>query len=52
MLRVSLETGTTAAFGPARMMYTSMGFVPCGPFGDYQPSDDSFFMTLDLAPEH
>lgn len=49
--RVSLETGTTAAFGPARMMYASAGFVPCGPFAGYQPSDDNFFMTLDLAPE-
>jgi putative acetyltransferase len=50
--RVSLETGTTAAFAPARMMYARAGFVPCGPFADYQPSTDNFFMTLDLAPEH
>ena len=50
--RVSLETGTTAAFAPARMMYARAGFVPCGPFADYQPSADNFFMTLDLAPEH
>ena len=48
--RVSLETGTTPAFAPARMMYASAGFVPCGPFADYQPSDDNCFMTLDLAP--
>ena len=48
--RVSLETGTTPAFAPARMMYQSAGFVPCGPFADYQPSDDNCFMTLDLAP--
>jgi putative acetyltransferase len=47
--RVSLETGTTAAFAPARMLYCSAGFVPCGPFGSYQPSEDNCFMTLDLA---
>jgi len=46
--RVSLETGTTAAFAPARTLYRSAGFVPCGPFGGYQPTDDNTFMTLDL----
>src|SRR5215469_7661813 len=46
---VSLETGTTAAFAPARALYESAGFVPCGPFGSYQPSEDNTFMTLDLA---
>ena len=29
--RVSLETGTTAAFAPARALYQSAGFVACGP---------------------
>lgn len=47
--RVSLETGTMAAFAPARALYASAGFVPCGPFGDYQPSEDNCFMTLHLA---
>jgi putative acetyltransferase len=46
--RVSLETGTTAAFGPARLLYQSAGFVRCGPFADYQPSEDNLFMTLEL----
>jgi putative acetyltransferase len=46
--RVSLETGTTAAFGPARMLYQSAGFVPCGPFGGYRPSEDNLFMTLEF----
>jgi putative acetyltransferase len=46
--RVSLETGTMAAFAPARALYESAGFVLCGPFGDYQPSEDNMFMTLDL----
>ncbi len=46
--RVSLETGTMAAFAPARALYESAGFVRCGPFGGYQPSEDNMFMTLDL----
>jgi putative acetyltransferase len=47
--QVSLETGTTAAFAPARALYASAGFVPCGPFSDYQPSQDNCFMTVTLA---
>lgn len=46
--RVSLETGTTAAFAPARALYHSAGFISCGPFADYQPSEDNQFMTLEL----
>lgn len=46
--RVSLETGTTPAFAAARALYESAGFVPCGPFADYQPSEHNTFMTLDL----
>jgi putative acetyltransferase len=46
--RVSLETGTTAAFAPARALYQSAGFVVCGPFAGYQPSGDNLFMTLEL----
>jgi putative acetyltransferase len=47
--RVSLETGTMAAFAPARALYASAGFRPCGPFGSYRPSPNSTFMTLLLA---
>lgn len=47
--RVSLETGTGAAFAPARALYSSAGFVPCGPFADYQRSEDNAFMTLELG---
>ena len=43
--RVSLETGSTPAFAPARSLYTQAGFQPCGPFGDYRPSPNSTFMT-------
>jgi putative acetyltransferase len=43
--RVSLETGAMDAFAPARSLYASMGFEPCGPFGDYAASPNSAFMT-------
>ena len=34
--RVSLEAGTTDAFAPAvRSLYTTVGFKPCAPFGEY-----------------
>jgi putative acetyltransferase len=48
-LRVSLETGTMAAFAPARSLYASAGFVPCGPFAEYSSSPHNMFMTLSLA---
>ena len=47
--QVSLETGTTAAFAPARMLYRSAGFVRCGPFAGHRPSYDNLFMTLEFA---
>jgi putative acetyltransferase len=46
--RVSLETGAGAAFAPARSLYVHAGFVRCGPFGDYDRSRNSTFMTLSL----
>ncbi len=49
MHRLSLETGTMTAFAPARALYASVGFTPCGPFGGYRPSPDNTFMTLRLA---
>ena len=51
--RVSLETGTMAAFAPARSLYSHLGFEPCEPFGSYRPSPNSVCMTLrldDAAP--
>lgn len=47
--RVSLETGSMAAFAPARSMYAKAGFTECEPFADYQPSPHSTFMTLSLG---
>lgn len=46
--RVSLETGSMAAFAPARAMYASVGFVDCQPFADYVESSYSSFMSLTL----
>ena len=43
--RVSLETGTTDAFEPARRLYGDAGFEPCEPFGSYSEIGSSFFMT-------
>ena len=47
--RLSLETGTMAAFAPARALYASAGFEPCPPFGEYRPSRNSTFMTMELG---
>jgi putative acetyltransferase len=46
--RLSLETGSTQAFAPARSLYAEAGFTPCGPFGDYPPGRGNTFMTLAL----
>lgn len=46
--RVSIETGSSDDFAPARALYATAGFVPCGPFGEYSASDWNTFMTLDL----
>ena len=43
-----LETGTPAAFDPARALYARYGFRECGPFADYVEDPYSVFMTLDL----
>lgn len=46
--RVSLETGSTQAFAPARLLYAEAGFTPCGPFGDYPTDRGNTFMTMAL----
>jgi putative acetyltransferase len=48
---LSLETGSQPAFAPARTLYATAGFRLCGPFGDYEPSPSSTFMTLSLADQ-
>jgi putative acetyltransferase len=49
--RLSLETGPTAEFAPARSLYAAYGFRACGPFGPYALDEFSVFMTLDLRLE-
>jgi putative acetyltransferase len=44
--RVSLETGAGEAFAPARALYESAGFVPCGAFAGYEESPNRALMTL------
>jgi len=46
--RISLETGSSEAFAPARTLYARQGFRPCGPFGNYAEDPFSFFMTREL----
>lgn len=46
--RLSLETGSTEPFEPARRLYAANGFAECGPFADYGPDPFSFFMTRTL----
>ncbi|MFM5908377.1 MAG: GNAT family N-acetyltransferase [Novosphingobium sp.] len=43
--QLSLETGTTEPFEPARGLYASRGFEVCGPFADYALDPFSVFMT-------
>ena len=43
--RLSLETGSGAAFEPATGLYRRYGFVDCDPFADYKPDPFSRFMT-------
>ncbi|RAO67572.1 uncharacterized protein BHQ10_003584 [Talaromyces amestolkiae] len=46
--RLSLETGTVAAFVDAKRLYERCGFVRCEPFADYVAHEDNMFMTIEL----
>jgi len=48
VLRLSLETGRGPAFEPALMLYRRRGFAEGAPFSDYEASDFSQFLHLDL----
>jgi putative acetyltransferase len=48
-IKLSLETGTHAAFEPAHNLYRSQGFAMSGPFGSYLPNEHSVFMELQLS---
>lgn len=47
--RLSLETGPTAGFDPARTLYTSLGFTECKRFGDYAEDPFSVFMQKQIS---
>lgn len=47
--RLSLETGSGAAFEAALALYRNRGFVSGGAFGDYEASAFNQFMHLDLS---
>ena len=47
--RLSLETGSGAAFEPAIRFYRARGFVPGAAFGDYVKSDFNQFFHRDLT---
>jgi putative acetyltransferase len=49
--RLSLETGSMDAFAPARKLYASFGFKPCGPFANYVEDPYSVFMTREMRGE-
>ncbi len=46
--RLSLETGSGEAFAAAVRLYDRFGFVPTGPFADYQPDPFSRFYTREI----
>lgn len=47
--RLSLETGSMAAFAPARSLYGRNGFAICPPFAEYSEDPNSVFMTRILG---
>lgn len=49
LVRVSLETGSQDAFAPARALYLSLGFEPCGPFAGYEDIESSAFLTRRIS---
>ena len=46
--RLSLETGSTDFYMPARALYLRFGFAACPPFADYRYDVHSVFMTRTL----
>jgi putative acetyltransferase len=46
--KLSLETGTHAAFHPAHHLYRSHGFSVSGPFSNYLTDPHSVFMELQI----
>ena len=46
--RLSLETGSAAAFEPARQLYAGFDFIYCEPFADYLEDPYIVFMTKEF----
>ena len=46
--RLSLETGSAAAFEPAHRLYAASGFALCGPFAGYTSDPYSVFMSREI----
>ena len=46
--RLSLETGSMAAFAPARALYARFGFEICPPFAGYREDPHRTYMQLNL----
>ena len=46
--RLSLETGSAAAFEPAHRLYAASGFTECGPFAGYTADPYSIFMRREI----
>lgn len=46
--RISLETGSTAPFAPARRLYERFGFAECAPFAEYVEDGFSVCMTREI----
>ena len=46
--RLSLETGASEEFEPARRLYAKFGFRLCGPFGSYRDDPNSVYVTREL----
>ena len=46
--RLSLETGSAAAFEPAHCLYAASGFTLCAPFADYAADPYSVFMSREI----
>lgn len=47
--QISLETGTSDAFLPARELYKSLGYEPCEAFGEYVLTQDNTCMTKHIS---
>lgn len=49
-VRLSLETGSSPFFVPARALYAKWGFEPCAPFADCPDDPNSVHLTRLLPP--